>query len=72
LRQLLRFRRVRRDQESDHHSDEEVHSLRTLLSREERMLKQAFSFETKSSKSKKSIKSRRSKQQAKKKKRQRQ
>ncbi len=42
-----------------------MHSLRTLLSREERISKQAFSFETKSLKSKKSIRSRRSKQQTK-------
>jgi hypothetical protein len=84
LRQSFHFRRVRRDydrhrlyfcvycQKSNHHSNKKMHSLRTLLSREERMSKQTFSFKTRSLKSKKSIKSRRSRQQTKKKKRQKQ
>ncbi len=84
MRQSFHFRRIRRDhdnhrfyfyvcdQEYDHHLNEKMHSLRTLLSREERMSKQVFSFKTKSSKSKKSIKSRRLRQQTKKKERQKQ
>jgi hypothetical protein len=48
LRQLFHFCRIRRDhdrhrlnfcQESDHHSNEKMHLLRTLLSREKRMSK---------------------------------
>ncbi len=55
-------------QESDHHSNEVLHSLRTLLSRKKRMSKQAFSSEAKSSKSKRLIRTKRSRQQTKKKK----